>query len=201
LIIVLESVTLPVFSQILTQNLRVSKIISKTYKTYKISQKPGLFDTHFRLEDLSKSGDPLRRLNQVINWECFRPVLENSMAKAATHECKGPAGRPAYDPVMLFKALILQRLNGLSDDLTEYMINDRLSFQAFLGLSSADKSPDAKTLWLFREKLTKHEVVEELFNLFNEKMLAAGIIAKEGSLVDASFVEVPKQRNKKRGHL
>ena len=70
------------------------------------------------------------------------------MARAATHECKSSAGRPAYDPAMLFKALILQRLNGLSDDLTEYMINDRLSFQAFLGLSSADKSPDAKTLWL-----------------------------------------------------
>ena len=53
----------------------------------------------------------------------------------------------------VFKILVLQALYDLSDDQAEYVINDRLSFQRFLGLSLGDKVPDAKTIWLFREQL------------------------------------------------
>lgn len=46
----------------------------------------------------------------------------------------------------MFKILILQRLYNLSDDRTEYQINDRLSLMRFLGLGLSDKVPDAKTI-------------------------------------------------------
>ena len=48
----------------------------------------------------------------------------------------------------------------------EYQILDRTSFKAFLGLSTGDKVPDEKTVWLFRERLTKTGLVEELFEQF-----------------------------------
>ncbi len=55
------------------------------------------------------------------------------------------------DAVMMSKILVLQSLYNLGDDAAEYLIRDRLSFMRFLGLGLADKGPDAKTLWLYRE--------------------------------------------------
>ena len=75
----------------------------------------GLFDENERLERLSELGDPLTRLNQVMKWELFRPVLQKAFQK----ERKGPGGRPPYDYVMMFKVLVLQKLYKLSDEQTE----------------------------------------------------------------------------------
>jgi len=94
----------------------------------------------------------------------------------------------------MFKITLLQDWNNISDDNTEYMVNDRLSFQRFLGMELGEKSPDAKTIWLFKEQLGK-EGLRELFELFNKNLYAMGVVKREGSLVDATFVDVPKQRN------
>ena len=55
-------------------------------------------------------------------------------------------GRPPFDAVMMFKVLVIQAQNNLSDGRAEFLINDRLSFMRFLGLGLTDKVPDAKTL-------------------------------------------------------
>jgi transposase, IS5 family len=96
---------------------------------------------------------------------------------------------------MMFKILILQSLYNLSDDQMEYQITDRLSFRRFLGLKSSDKVPDSKTIWKFRETLIQEEVIEALFFRFNQALDEQCIFAKNGQIVDASIVEVPRQRN------
>jgi IS5 family transposase len=96
---------------------------------------------------------------------------------------------------MMFKIILLQSWYGIADDKTEYMINDRLSFQRFLGLSLGDKVPDAKTIWLYRDKLSLSGADKKLFNLFKVQMESQGVITREGSLVDATFAEAPRQRN------
>lgn len=151
----------------------------------------GLWDESLRLEKLSKLGDSLEKLNQAIDWELFRPKLTNVFKKQA----KGAGGRPPYDYVMLFKALVLQRIYNLSDDQTEYQINDRMSFMRFLGLGLGDRVPDAKTIWLYRDTLTKANVIRELFDLFNAQLEDAGLITHTGTIVDATFVEAPRQHN------
>ena len=151
----------------------------------------GFFDENDRLTELSKLGDPLEKLNKYINWEDFRGKLKKAFEK----EAKGPGGRPPFDYVMMFKILILQKLNNISDDAAEYIIKDRLSFQRFLGLSLCDTVPDAKTIWHFREVLKETKVLEKIFNLFVKQLEEKKIITYSGSIVDASFVEAPKQRN------
>ena len=106
-------------------------------------------------------------------------------------------GRPAYDYVLMFKILILQRYYNLSDNQAEYQINDRLSFMRFLDLTIADDVPDSKTVWVFKEQLTDLELVETLFELFLSHLEKLGLIAHEGKIIDASFIEVPKQRHTK----
>jgi len=144
-----------------------------------------------RLERLSQLGDPLEKVLAVMDFEIFRPLLEGALKK----EAKGPGGRPPLDRVMMFKVVQLQQWYGIADDNTEYVINDRLSFQRFLGLTLQDKVPDAKTIWAFKEQLKETGVDVELFGLFTNLMEEQGIITRSGSLVDASFVDVPRQRN------
>jgi len=143
-----------------------------------------------QLERLSKLGDPLEKINETIDWEIFRDSIRRRVRKA--DYSKG--GRPPHDEILMFKITLLQDWNNISDDNTEYMINDRLTFQRFLGMELGEKSPDAKTIWLFKEQLGK-EGLRELFELFNKNLYARGIVKREGSLVDATFVDVPKQRN------
>lgn len=157
----------------------------------------GFFDEERRLDKLSELGDSLERLNDVIDWELFRPILDKGMAKMKA-EPKGPGGRPPYDYVLLFKILVLARLFNLSDDQTEYQINDRMSFMRFLGLSLSDRVPDAKTIWLFRDTLTKANIIEDLFVEFNHMLENKGIITHTGTIIDATFVDAPRQRNSRK---
>lgn len=153
----------------------------------------GIWDESLRLERLSQLGDSLERLDSAIDWELFRPRLTKVFKK----EAKGAGGRPPYDYLMLFKILVLQRIYNLSDDQTEYQINDRISFMRFLGLHLGDRVPDAKTIWLFRDTLTKADVIRELFDIFNKQLEEAHLITRTGTIVDATFVEAPRQRNSK----
>jgi IS5 family transposase len=158
---------------------------------YKPTGSNTLFPGESRLEKLSRQGDPLERLNQAIDWEYFRKVVEQvQRPKKLT-----AAGAKPYDPLLMFKVLVLQRYYNLSDDNMEYQILDRLTFCRFLGLSMDDRVPDAKTIWAFREKLIEKELEQELFNQFGALLEKHGLIAHEGKLVDASFVEAPRQRN------
>jgi len=162
-------------------------------KNFKTTAAPGLFDVEFRLQWLLAKGNSLSRLDAVVDWELFRPLLDESLDKPA----QGPGGRPAHDRLKMFKALLVQRFYCLSDEQTEYQINDRLSFQQFIGWTLADKIPDANTLWDFREALIEAGAFEKLWALFDEQLRARGLLAQPGKLVDASFVDVPRQRNRR----
>ena len=153
----------------------------------------GFWDESLRLEKLSQLGDSLERLNKAINWEIFRPSLNKVFKK----EAKGAGGRPPFDYVLMFKILVLQRIYNLSDDQAEYQINDRMSFMRFLGLHLGDRVPDAKTIWLFRDMLTKANIMRELFDVFNKQLEDAHLITRTGTIVDATFVDAPRQRNSK----
>jgi transposase, IS5 family len=157
---------------------------------------PGFFDVDERLKDLSAKGDDLERLNTIVDFEIFRADLERAVARA--DRTKG--GRPPYDHVLMFKVLILQSSHSLSDERTEYLIKDRLSFMRFLGLSLANNVPDANSIWNFREALTRAMIegepaIEVLFKRFDAALSQAGFLAMGGQIIDATIVAAPKQRN------
>ena len=166
-------------------------------KTFKKHRDYGFFDQDIRLSKLSKLGDPLEKLSKHIDFELFRNILMDGFYKNPTNK----GGRPPYDYVLLFKILILQRFYNLSDDQTEYQINDRMSFMRFLDLTISDDIPDSKTVWNFKEQLTDLELVDKIFSLFLTELEQIGLVVNEGKIVDASFVEVPKQRNSREENL
>lgn len=152
---------------------------------------PGFFDLEERHALLDRLGDPLPKLQEVVDWEQFRPILKK--LRKAKDRRKG--GRPPYDVVLMLKVLVLQQLYNLSDDQIEYQIRDRYSFCRFLGLSPEGRVPDAKTVWLYRERIKKAGLLDALFDGLLEQISAAGYVAKKGQMMDATLIEVPKQRN------
>jgi len=155
-----------------------------------IMSQPSLFSHQERLERLQKLKNPLDNFKTHINWEMYRNELESMYS----HK-NGKGGRPPYDPVKMFKILFLQKLYKLSDDEMEFHIIDRMSFQRFLDISPGDPIPDAKTIWVFRERMEKERMLIVLFEKINYWIQKQGKIIKEGSSIDGTLIDAPIQRN------
>lgn len=150
-----------------------------------------LFDFFEHQEKFLQYKDPLGKFNEHIDWECFRAVIEAGLPKVDYSQ----GGRPPFDKVFLFKVVVLQSLYDLSDEQIEYQITDRHSFRRFLGIDYNDAIPDQNTIWVYRESLTKAGIIDTLFTSFNQRLEKAGLITRKGSILDASIIAAPIQRN------
>ena len=155
-----------------------------------------IFDPLFQLQDrrLAKLGNPLIEIDKIVKWADFKELLDLVHLKKR----KSNAGAKPKDVLMMFKGLVIQSLYGLSDEQLEFQIEDRRSFQTFLGLSKHQRSPDSKTFWTFRNSLSKLDLSKRLFDEFSKQINAAGFIARKGQIVDASIIPAPIQRNKRK---
>jgi IS5 family transposase len=151
----------------------------------------GFWDEEKRIEKLRRKKPALTTLSETIPWESFRTLLEQGYID----ERKSNAGRKRIDLLILFKMVVLQQLFNLSDEELEFQVNDRRSFEEFIGLGVMNSIPDATTVAFFRERLRQAGVVEELFERFEEHLRAQGLEARGGQIIDATLVPVPKQRN------
>ena len=159
----------------------------------RITMLPGLFDEQFLLRKLDQKGDPLARLNDIVDWQIFLPILEQALGA----KDKSSAGRKPYPPLFMFKILIFQSLYNLSDGDTERELLKDLLARRFVGLSGRQFGPDATTIWRFKEALTKAGVLETLHETFNNYLDELGFQASKGQIVDASIVPARRQRNSK----
>ena len=132
---------------------------------------PGFFDVERRLETISAKGDPLETIKRTVPWEEFRDDIE-AVTETKPEERKSSAGRKPYDAILKFKILVLQSLYNLSDEQTEFLVRDRLSFMRFLDLGLEDAVPDATTIWLFREALVEAGLINKLFDHFGQHLQA-----------------------------
>ena len=150
----------------------------------------GLFDVDERLAALSRAGEPLERLTSVVDVELFRADLEAALLRS--DRAKG--GRPPCDAALMFRLRVLPTLDALSDGRAEHQRRDRLSFMRFLGLGLHGPVPDAKTIWLFREQLTRAGASAQLFARFDAALRAAGYLAMGGQIVDATVAQARRPR-------
>lgn len=154
-------------------------------------RQPGFWDWQERQSKLNQKKDLLVRLNEIVPWETFRPLLEQIHHKPR----KSHAGRKPIDVLIMFKLLVLQQLYNISDEELEYQVSDRLSFMQFLGFGLEDEVPDATTVWLFRKQLSEQGLIEPLFERFDEFLIEQGYAAKGGQIVDATLIPVARQHN------
>lgn len=135
-----------------------------------------------------RTPDRLERIALLIDWDGIARVLAPIEPKATG---KGKAGWPT---LVLFRALLLQRWYGLSDEGLEEALFDRLSFQRFCGLSLEDDIPDHSTIWRFRERLVQAGLVEKLFDELQRQLEARNVVVKQGTLIDATLMQAAARR-------
>lgn len=128
----------------------------------------------------------LERVSVLVEWAGFERAL------AGLRE-DGP-GRPGYRPLLLFKALLLQAWYGLSDAELEFRLGDSLSFSRFVGLSLEDAVPDHTTLCRFRNRLVSQRLLERLFDELDRQLEGAGLVLKQGAMLDATLIEAATSR-------
>jgi IS5 family transposase len=129
----------------------------------------------------SGASSPLERLSGLVKWAGLETLLKPLR--------DGGPGRPAWPPLVLFKALLLQSLYGLSDRELEEALCDRLSFRRFVGLSLEETIPDHTVLNRFRNRLIEAALLDQLFNELDRQLEAAGVILKRGTMLDATLIE------------
>src|SRR6056297_1751272 len=151
----------------------------------------GLFGLSEHLERLTQDGDPLEVLEATVDFEFFRPWLVEGLGYG--DGSKG--GRPPFDSVAMFKALILQAQRNLRDARMEVLIRDRLSWMRFLGFDLGAPTPDENTIRHFRNRLTETGTLKRVMKAFDWQLQKKGYIPMAGQIVDASLVPAPKQRN------
>ncbi|EIP99712.1 transposase, IS5 family [Opitutaceae bacterium TAV1] len=150
------------------------------------------FGEHGALESLMQAGDRLVELDRQIEWEPLVKVVEGIWRGGRK---KAGSGAKPWDSEVMLRVMVLKRLYNLSDEQTEYQIRDRLSFMRFVKLGLTDAVPDRVTIWLYSDVLAKADGARKLFAAFDEQLARRGLLVKEGVIVDATFVEVPRQRN------
>jgi len=152
---------------------------------------PGLFDEQFLLKKLDQKVDPLARLNSIVDWQCFLPIIEQALGR----DKASAAGRKPYPSLFMFKILILQSLYNQSDEETERFLLRELLARRFVGLCGCEFGPDFTTIWRFKEALSRAGVLEALHDAFSKQLDELGFQASKGQIVDASIVPAPRQRN------
>jgi IS5 family transposase len=130
--------------------------------------------------------DTLAEIERLVDWSRFEMLLNGLHASAR--------GEAAYPPVVMFKVLLLQRWYGLSDPAMEAALSDRLSFMRFAGLSLEDRTPDHTTIWRFRDLLGREGLMERLVAELGRQLDRAGVVLRQGTLIDASLVTSAARR-------
>jgi IS5 family transposase len=122
----------------------------------------------------------LDRIGELVKWYRFGKLLGG-----LRHD--GP-GNPGWPALVLYKALLLRTLYGLSDRELEEALADRLSFRRFVGLGLEEGVPDHTVLNRFRNDLVARGLLEKLFAELDRQLDKAGVMVKHGTMLDATLI-------------
>jgi IS5 family transposase len=132
-----------------------------------------------------KVGSPsssLDRLSGLVKWYRFEKLVAPLRSEASP-------GNPGWPALVLFKALLLQSLYGLSERELEEALSDRLSFRRFVGLGLDEGVPDHSVLNRFRNDLVGLGLMVKLLAELDRQLEKAGVILKRGTMLDATLIQ------------
>jgi IS5 family transposase len=128
----------------------------------------------------------LEELHGLIDWSPLKELVGKIR--------QSDMGRPPYAGLSMTQALYLQALYDLSDAELEEALMDRLSFRRFCGFGLDAETPDATTICRFRQAAGEHGVMEACFAAINQQLDAKGLMARKGTLMDATIVSAKHNR-------
>jgi IS5 family transposase len=150
------------------------------------------------MKQISFSQAEFQRKKRRTRREAFLDEMERVMpwaevfAVVEPHYPKGERGRPPVGLERILRMYFVQQWNGFSDEGVEDAITDSQALQKFVGIDlSREAAPDATTVLQFRHLLEQHGLTKKLFDVVNVTLGAAGLMMREGTIVDATIIAAP----------
>ena len=134
----------------------------------------------------------LARMEALLPWAMMLEVIEPVYPKAGN-------GRRPYPLDTMLRIHCMQQWYSLSDGAMEDALYEITSMRLFAKLSLDQAIPDRTTIMNFRHLLEQHQLARQLFDAVNLWLSDAGIMMKQGTLVDATLIEAPCSTKNKRG--
>ena len=134
----------------------------------------------------------LARMEALLPWAMMLEVIEPVYPKAGN-------GRRPYPLDTMLRIHCMQQWYSLSDGAMEDALYEIASMRLFAKLSLDQAIPDRTTIMNFRHLLEQHRLARQLFDAVNQWLSDAGIMMKQGTLVDATLIEAPCSTKNKRG--
>jgi IS5 family transposase len=133
-----------------------------------------------KVDPTSRGGAPLERLSSLIDWQPLAALLAPLYPSAK--------GEPAWPPLAMFKALLLEVWYDLSDVKLAEALEDRASFRRFCGFAASEPTPERTAFVRFRRTLIAHGLDQLLFEEVTRQLKKRAITIKTGTLVDATII-------------
>ena len=134
----------------------------------------------------------LGRMDKLIPWTRLENVIE-------PHYPKPGNGRRPYPLSTMLRIQCMQQWYSLSDEAMEDALYEIASMRLFAGLSLDKAIPDHSTILKFRHLLEQHGLARQIFDEVNQWLSEAGVLIKEGSLIDATIIEAPSSTKNRSG--
>jgi IS5 family transposase len=134
----------------------------------------------------------LARMDALLPWVMMQGLMEPVYPKAGN-------GRRPYPLDTMLRIHCMQQWYSLSDGAMEDALYEIASMRLFAKLSLDLAIPDRTTIMNFRHLLEQHQLGRQIFDAVNQWLCDAGIMMKQGPLVDATLIEAPSSTKNKRG--
>ncbi len=135
----------------------------------------------------------LAEMDRAVPWAKLEALIE-------PHYPKAGCGRQPYRLAAMLRIHCLQQWYGLSDPAMEEELYEIASMRQFAGLSLARGSvPDETTILNFRHLLERHDLARELFETVKAHLQEAGLLLRQGTIVDATIVAAPSSTKNSTG--
>ncbi len=134
----------------------------------------------------------LSRMEKLIPWQRLESVIEPHYPKAGN-------GRKPYPLPTMLRIHCMQLWYCMSDPAMEDALYEIASMRLFAGLSLDGAIPDHTTIMNFRHLLERHGLARKIFNEVSTWLSDAGVLVKEGTLLDATIIEAPSSTKNKAG--
>ena len=142
------------------------------------------------IEELVPRDHLLRKIDRVIDFEFIRDKVKGLYC--------ADNGRPAVDPVVLFKMLFLGYLYGVRSErqlVREIQVN--VAYRWFIGFGLTDKIVDASTFSQNRRRrFTESTVYQEIFDEIVQQGMRRKLIGGRVLYTDATHLKASANKNK-----
>jgi len=146
------------------------------------------------LEELVPLDHLLRQIDRYIDFSFIREATRSLY-------CDNN-GRPAIDPVCLFKMLFIGYLFGVRSErqlMREIQVN--VAYRWFLDLSLTDKVPDASTLSQNRRRRFEgSDIEQQIFDRIVEQAIEQGLIGGKVLFTDSTHLKANANKNRHQVH-